>query len=345
VPHLLLPAFRRSRRRLLRMLRASLAAGDFKGTAAGALLEGCGLRAELHPNVLLAVLWASQVGPPGRGLPPHSGAAALLPRLPPQPHHPLRAPRLPLHHPPQANSVAAMFWALAFLLLPENAAHLEAVRAEVRDAVAAEAVASEAPGARARGTRGGGAAAALPPALRSALARLALDRRSAVARCVDEAIRLRVHSVAIRLVPEHKSELVLTLPAAAAAGEEAAGGGAAAREPERAGVRARAQRGAEAAAAAEQEQEQPQKQQRQQQEGAGGDGGGGGSPREIRVPRGTVLAVCPFISHHDAALYPGPSPWEFNPDRPPIRLEPGVVMTSTAGFGFGGGFWRCGPPI
>lgn len=61
MPHLLLPTFRRSRRALLRALSASLAAGDFKGTPAAELLGGCGLREGLHPNVLLAVLWASQV--------------------------------------------------------------------------------------------------------------------------------------------------------------------------------------------------------------------------------------------------------------------------------------------
>jgi hypothetical protein len=61
VPHLLLPAFRAARAELLRALRASIAAGDFEGTAGGELLDGCGLRAALHPNVLLAVLWASQV--------------------------------------------------------------------------------------------------------------------------------------------------------------------------------------------------------------------------------------------------------------------------------------------
>ncbi len=62
IPHLLLPAFRRARKDLLRMFRASLAAGDFRGTAVEELLAGCGLREKLHPNVLLAVLWASQVG-------------------------------------------------------------------------------------------------------------------------------------------------------------------------------------------------------------------------------------------------------------------------------------------
>ncbi|WIA16335.1 hypothetical protein OEZ85_013034 [Tetradesmus obliquus] len=40
VPHLLLPAFRRSRSALLRMFRQSLAAGDFKGTVVDQLLQG-----------------------------------------------------------------------------------------------------------------------------------------------------------------------------------------------------------------------------------------------------------------------------------------------------------------
>ncbi|KAI8474677.1 MAG: cytochrome P450 [Monoraphidium minutum] len=251
VPHLLLPAFRRSRADLLRMLRASIAAGDFGGTAAGALLEGCGLREGLHPNVLLAVLWASQ-----------------------------------------ANSVAAMFWAIAFLQLPENVQHLAAVRADVAAAVADEEAAggSGGSGGGGGGGGGGGASSGGGGALRAALVRLSLDRRAAAARCVAEAVRLRVHSVAIRLVA--RDGLDLELPAA--------GGG-------------------------------------------GSKGGGGGAPRRLRVPRGTVLAICPFVSHHDERLFGGDGapPWAYQPGRAPIQLEPGAVATSTAGFGFGGGFWRC----
>jgi hypothetical protein len=40
VPHLLLPAFRKSRSTLLRMFRESLAAGDFEGTVVNQLLQG-----------------------------------------------------------------------------------------------------------------------------------------------------------------------------------------------------------------------------------------------------------------------------------------------------------------
>lgn len=40
IPHLLLPQFRHSRKALLRMLSASLAAGDFKGTVVEQLMQG-----------------------------------------------------------------------------------------------------------------------------------------------------------------------------------------------------------------------------------------------------------------------------------------------------------------
>jgi hypothetical protein len=40
IPHLLLPAFRRSRSRLLGMFRESLAAGDFQSTVVNQLLQG-----------------------------------------------------------------------------------------------------------------------------------------------------------------------------------------------------------------------------------------------------------------------------------------------------------------
>lgn len=40
IPHLFLPGFRRSRKTLLTMLSASLAAGDFEGTVVEQLLQG-----------------------------------------------------------------------------------------------------------------------------------------------------------------------------------------------------------------------------------------------------------------------------------------------------------------
>jgi hypothetical protein len=232
-----------------------------------------------------------------------------------------------------------MFWAFAFLLLPENAHHLAAIRQEINQAAAEEAAGAPAVAATAatsptRRSARTAAAAGTPTvttrrraaaqsgprlpdtAVRSAIVRLSLDRRTAAARCVAEAIRLRVHSIAIRLVPAGRRELVLRLPAAAVAAAAAAedGGGGGRRGKQRAG------RGEPAAA-----------------------GASAVAERELRVPRGTLLAICPFVSHHDRQLYGGggADPWAFDPDRAPIQMEPGAVASSAAGFGFGGGFWRC----
>ncbi|KAF6254879.1 hypothetical protein COO60DRAFT_275824 [Scenedesmus sp. NREL 46B-D3] len=61
----------------------------------------------------------------------------------------------------------------------------------------------------------------------------------------------------------------------------------------------------------------------------------------VRVPRGSVLCICPIESHHDSRLFPG-DPWRFDPDRPGVQgLQPGTVVPSLAGMGYGGGFWRC----
>ncbi|KAL4421354.1 hypothetical protein ABPG75_010645 [Micractinium tetrahymenae] len=60
VPHLLQPRFLAACRRLVAALRESFQAGHFKGTVAGGLIEACGLPDRHVPNMLLAVLWASQ---------------------------------------------------------------------------------------------------------------------------------------------------------------------------------------------------------------------------------------------------------------------------------------------
>lgn len=52
---------------------------------------------------------------------------------------------------------------------------------------------------------------------------------------------------------------------------------------------------------------------------------------QVRVPKGRILAVCPFVSHHDPALYPNPD--VFDPNRAPLTL-PGdgtAVVTSVGG--------------
>jgi hypothetical protein len=61
VPHWLQPKFTAARHRLLGMLHHSFEAGDFRGTVVESLIEGCGLPGHVVPNMLLAVLWASQV--------------------------------------------------------------------------------------------------------------------------------------------------------------------------------------------------------------------------------------------------------------------------------------------
>jgi hypothetical protein len=201
-----------------------------------------------------------------------------------------------------------MFWSIGFLLLPENAPHLAAIRKEIAAAAAEEAAAARAAAgsgaAGGPGSGGGGEAptTAAAAALRAALVRLALDRRSHASRCVAESIRLRVHSIAIRLAGG--KGIKWDLPPAVATGSSSGSGGGSSGEGERQGV--------------------------------------AGASRQLRVPPGTVLAICPFVSHHDDALFGGGagSPWAFDPGRAPIQLEPGAVATSTAGFGFGGGFWR-----
>ncbi|PRW32663.1 24-hydroxycholesterol 7-alpha-hydroxylase [Chlorella sorokiniana] len=60
LPHLLQPRFLAARRTLLAALRESHRAGHFEGTVAGTLIQACGLPEEHVPNMLLALLWASQ---------------------------------------------------------------------------------------------------------------------------------------------------------------------------------------------------------------------------------------------------------------------------------------------
>ena len=94
----------------------------------------------------------------------------------------------------------SVFWSVAFLLLPENAAQRSAVVQEAKDAVAAAAAAT--PAAAVRSAGDGDAQQRLPPDLQlplpllsegqqRALVALSTDRRSQAAASVAEALRLR----------------------------------------------------------------------------------------------------------------------------------------------------------
>jgi hypothetical protein len=55
--------------------------------------------------------------------------------------------------------------------------------------------------------------------------------------------------------------------------------------------------------------------------------------KSLSLPSGRLLAVCPFESHHDDALYP-PRAWDFDPERKPLTLGDGsAVVPSVAGEG------------
>lgn len=174
----------------------------------------------------------------------------------------------------QANSMPALFWAVAFMALPEQACARAALRAELAAAA----------GAAAAGAAGAGAAGALQ---RAAVLQIALDRKSFAARCVAEAVRLRMHSIAVRAVTAPGG-----VPLAAASNSK--------------------------------------------------------SGARLHAPRGVLLAVCPFLSHHDPALYKSgkttpPDLCKFDPAHraPCTALSPSVVSPGVAGAAFGGGQWRC----
>lgn len=119
-------------------LTESLKAGDFYGTVVENVLTGCQLPLRAHPNVLLALLWASQ-----------------------------------------ANTLPAAFWSLAFLLLPENSAHLAAIRQSL-----------------------GGQGGSHQGDPRDRLISMACDPTSLLLRCCTEAIRLRSPSIEVRVASQ-----------------------------------------------------------------------------------------------------------------------------------------------
>lgn len=94
----------------------------------------------------------------------------------------------------QANAVPATFWSLAFLLLPENKIHLDAVLSELKEEVVKEAGSIER-----RKTPAGVINPREKAAITQAAFGLSVDRKSAISRCVAEAVRLRVHSIDLRI--------------------------------------------------------------------------------------------------------------------------------------------------
>ncbi|KAG1666305.1 hypothetical protein FOA52_004786 [Chlamydomonas sp. UWO 241] len=150
LPHALQPSFSSSRADLLKWLGAAHQSDGFGDTTAGRLVASAGLRPALAPNMLLAVLWASQ-----------------------------------------ANTVPATFWTTAMLLLPEHAKHAHRV---------VEELGAELSSAAGGGRKGATAAASLTQEqLAVAAFRLSMDRKSCISRCVAEAVRLRVHSIDLRI--------------------------------------------------------------------------------------------------------------------------------------------------
>ena len=97
----------------------------------------------------------------------------------------------------QANTVPATFWALAMLLLPENKGHAAAVLSELKEEVKEEEdkESTASPVTATATTK----QQQVQASVSRAAFRLATDRKSAVSRCVAEAIRLRVHSIDLRI--------------------------------------------------------------------------------------------------------------------------------------------------
>lgn len=95
----------------------------------------------------------------------------------------------------------AMFWSLALLLLPEHAAARHKLLQELQDTIQqqqqpanlptqTEAKRQQQPQQQQPG------AVAIDKATEAAMLQVALDKRSWASRCVAEAIRLRLHSIA-----------------------------------------------------------------------------------------------------------------------------------------------------
>jgi hypothetical protein len=207
----------------------------------------------------------------------------------------------------------ALHWSLAFLLLPEQAAARQKQSTELSDAVQQQQqIGKQVPaGPQTNLTQQQQAIPGVDAATAAAMVKLAMDKNSYVSRCVAEAIRLRLHSIAIRYVAVQDLVLPRSSPVVSSTGSTAAA----------------AEDVAELTASVQAKQAPAGKIKQQQQQC-------------VKVPRGSVLCICPIESHHDARLFPG-DPWGFDPDRAAVQgLQPGTVVPSLAGMGYGGGFWR-----
>lgn len=96
----------------------------------------------------------------------------------------------------QANSMPAMFWSLALLLLPEHAEARAKVRQELQDTAISIRQQKQQQEQQQQMPAQQGLSTAIDGATVSAMLQLAMDKRSWVSRCVAEAIRLRLHSIA-----------------------------------------------------------------------------------------------------------------------------------------------------
>jgi hypothetical protein len=89
-----------------------------------------------------------------------------------------------------------MFWSLALLLLPEHAAAREKILQELQDTIGQQPQPADLPIQTQDPQQQQQGAARLDKATEAAMLQLAMDKRSWVSRCVAEAIRLRLHSIA-----------------------------------------------------------------------------------------------------------------------------------------------------
>ena len=151
------------------------------------------------------------------------------------------------------------------------------------------------------------APAALPTQhLASAAALLAMDRKSSVSKVVAETLRLRVQSIDVRIAAADLTFTASPAPAPAPPSTTAIAfstffAPAPAPPSTTAGVSGTAVSGAVGAAA-----------------------GAEAASRTIKVAKGRILAVCPFESHHDAALFADAE--RFDPDRPALLLGDGTAV-------------------